>query len=68
VSTCHQPQIEHFFDRATSTLTYLVFDPITRDAVVIDPVMDFDAASGHTSSASTDHVAAQIAQHGLTLH
>jgi glyoxylase-like metal-dependent hydrolase (beta-lactamase superfamily II) len=61
-------RIEPFYDPLTSTLTYLVFDPATRDAVVIDPVMDFDAASGRTSSASTDRVAAEIARHGLALH
>ena len=63
-----RPRVQHFFDPATSTLTYLVFDPTSRDAVVIDPVMDFDAASGRTSSASADRVAAAISTHGLTLH
>ncbi|HET9990363.1 MAG TPA: MBL fold metallo-hydrolase, partial [Kofleriaceae bacterium] len=69
VSTATQQfQVTHFYDPATSTLTYLVFDPASRDAVVIDPVMDFDAASGRTSSASTDRVAQAISSHGLTLH
>lgn len=31
-----------FFDKATWTLTYLVYDPATRDALIIDPVLDFD--------------------------
>ena len=68
MSAGNPPQIEHFFDRVSSTLTYLVFDPVTRDAVVIDPVMDFDAASGRTTIVSTDQVVARIAAHGLTLH
>ena len=63
-----RPRIEHFYDPVTSTLTYLVFDPVTRDAVVIDPVLDFDPASGRTSSTSTDRVAEEVARHGLTLH
>jgi len=68
VSTRNSPQVEHFFDPVTSTLTYLVFDPTTRDAVVIDPVMDFDAASGRTASTSADLVADAIARRGLKLH
>ncbi len=35
-------EIEHFFDKNTFTITYVVFDRATKDAVVIDPVMDFD--------------------------
>lgn len=45
-------QIEHFFDPISSTMTYLVFDKSAGDAVVIDPVMDFDANQwqiGHLS-------------------
>ena len=33
--------IEPFFDPRTSTLTYVVFDRLTRDALVIDPVLDY---------------------------
>ena len=33
-------EIEAFFDDRTSTLTYLIYDSATRDAVVIDPVLD----------------------------
>ncbi len=68
MSTRQSPEVEHFFDPVTSTLTYLVFDRATRDAVVIDPVMDFDAASGRTSAVSADRVADAIARHRLTLH
>jgi len=60
--------IEHFFDRATSTLSYLVFDPVSHDAVVIDPVLDFDPASGHTSIAGVRTIADAIAARGFTLH
>lgn len=62
------PRVEHFYDPVTSTLTYLVFDPSTHDAIVIDPVMDFDVASGRTSNASVERVAEAISERGLTLH
>ena len=34
--------IRHFFDPTTRTLSYVVFDETTKDAVIIDPVLDFD--------------------------
>ena len=37
-----QSIIEAFFDEPTNTISYLVADPATRDAAVIDPVLDFD--------------------------
>ena len=47
MSTLH---IEPFYDPRTSTLTYVVLDEATRDAVVIDPVLDYDPATGTTST------------------
>lgn len=38
--------VQHFFDPDTFTLTYVVSDEVTKDAVVIDPVLDFDPPSG----------------------
>lgn len=60
--------IQHFYDAATYTLTYVVFDPATRDAVVIDPVLDFDPASGRTSTASIEQVEAFVRREGLRVH
>ncbi len=60
--------IEHFFDSATSTLTYLVYDPSTHDAVVIDPVLDFEPSSGRTSTESLRQVEARIRARELELH
>lgn len=39
-------KIQHFYDPDTFTLTYVVTDEISRDAIIIDPVLDFDPASG----------------------
>jgi len=45
-------QVKEFFDPKTFTLTYVVWDPKTLDAVVIDPVLDYDPASSSTSKES----------------
>lgn len=61
-------EIQHFFDERTSTLTYVVYDPNTLDAVVIDPVMDFDAASGAIARQSTTSVIEFLNSKHLKLH
>lgn len=61
-------QIETFFDPATWTLTYVVYDESTKDAVVIDPVLDFDPLAISVSTASNDKVAAFVQEKGLNLH
>lgn len=52
--------VETFFDPATWTLTYVVSDPVTRDAVIIDPVLDFDPASGRLTEVAVGKVAAYV--------
>lgn len=61
-------QVQHFFDPDTSTLTYVVFDPDSRDAVVIDPVLDYDPAASRTSTSSVETVAAFIVASSLRVH
>ncbi len=46
------PSVQHFFDPITFTLTYVVSDDLTKDAVVIDPVLDFDPPSGEVEDNS----------------
>ena len=50
------PHIQAFFDEQTNTITYLVSDPESRRAVVIDPVLDFDPKSARTATRSAEHV------------
>ena len=54
-----------FFDPQTWTVTYVVWDPATRHAAVIDPVLDYDFKSGHTGTASADQVLACVAENAL---
>ncbi|MEM8683952.1 MAG: MBL fold metallo-hydrolase [Pseudomonadota bacterium] len=51
-----KPIVTPFFDEATFTVTYVVIDPATRQAAIIDSVLDFDLASGKTSTDSADAV------------
>jgi glyoxylase-like metal-dependent hydrolase (beta-lactamase superfamily II) len=60
--------IEHFYDARTHTLTYVVFDEATRDAVVIDPVLDYDPAAGTTWTESYDRIASYVGTERLRLH
>lgn len=53
-------EIQEFFDEATSTLTYVVYDEAAKQGVVIDPVLDFDPKSARTREASAERVAAFI--------
>lgn len=59
--------VQHFYDPATFTLTYVVHDPETRDAVVIDPVLDFDPAGARTSTRSVEQVARYVREKTLRL-
>ena len=61
-------QIKHFFDPATWTLTYLVWDEGTGDAVVIDPVWDYNPLSVSFSTQSLDEVLAFAKKKGLKIH
>ena len=58
------PIIEAFFDEATNTISYLVADPATRVAAVIDPVLDFDMPSGAVDTVSADRMLAMAAERG----
>jgi len=61
------PDIQAFFDPATSTVSYLVSDPVTKRAAIIDPVLDFDPKSGRTSTASAEHLLAAARDKGLSV-
>jgi|GEM_PF-3179095 len=61
------PIIRAFFDKPTFTVSYVVHDPETKQAAIIDSVLDFDPASGRTSFASADAIIAYVAQQGLAV-
>jgi glyoxylase-like metal-dependent hydrolase (beta-lactamase superfamily II) len=62
-----KPIIDAFFDEATFTVTYLVSDPSSRRAAVIDSVLDYDHKSGKASTVSAERVLAKAAERGLQI-
>ena len=60
-----RPEIASFFDPATFTVTYVAHDPATREAAIIDSVLDFDPNSGRTATASADAVIDYVTSHNL---
>lgn len=60
--------IKELYDPATFTLTYVVHDPKTRDAVVIDPVLDYDPLGSRTDTHSIRAVEDYLRKHELSLH
>lgn len=61
-------KLEVFFDQDTYTLTYLVYDHKTKDALLIDPVWDYDPAASKVSEESIEKVLGFIKSHNLSLH
>jgi glyoxylase-like metal-dependent hydrolase (beta-lactamase superfamily II) len=59
------PEIRAFFDEPTNTVSYLVHDTATREAAVIDPVLDFDHRTGKASTKSADTILAAAEAAGL---
>ncbi len=60
-------KIQHFFDSRTCTLTFAVHDEASRQAVVFDSVLDFDAKSGRTWEESIDNVSQYLSENQLEL-
>ncbi len=61
-------EIKTFYDTLTSTFTYVVFDPETKDAVIIDPVLDYDPVGSKIWTESVDEVIEYVKSKDLTLH
>jgi glyoxylase-like metal-dependent hydrolase (beta-lactamase superfamily II) len=61
------PDVKVFFDAATNTFSYVVWDPASRQAAVLDSVLDYDAASGRTRHDGADAIIDFVAAQALEL-
>jgi glyoxylase-like metal-dependent hydrolase (beta-lactamase superfamily II) len=61
------PQVQSFYDPATFTFTYVVYDRTHGCAAVVDPVLDYDAVTARISTTSSDRVLAFVREQGLTV-
>ena len=62
------PEVRTFFDHATFTASYVVHDPVTLAAAIIDPVLDFTPRNGRTSTGTADAMLEFVREKGLKLH
>lgn len=60
------PDVTGFFDQATYTISYVVSDPETKHCAIIDSLLDYDQASGRTSTTSADKLISFVRDNGLT--
>lgn len=59
------PNVTTFFDEATNTATHVVRDPMSRQAAIVDPVLDYDPKSGRTAYTSADRLGDHVRSEGL---
>ncbi len=62
-----RPSVRAFFDEPTNTISYLVTDPKTKAAAIVDPVLDYDHASGKASTKSADAILAVANAEGVRI-
>ncbi|MGD9814677.1 MAG: MBL fold metallo-hydrolase [Hyphomonadaceae bacterium] len=62
-----RPEIRAFFHEPTFTVSYLVWDPASKRAAIIDSVLDFDTKSGRTGTQSAEAILAAARAQGLTV-
>jgi glyoxylase-like metal-dependent hydrolase (beta-lactamase superfamily II) len=61
------PVVNSFHHAASGTWTHVVADPATRKAAIVDPVLDFDAASGRIDARPARELLARVGELGLTV-
>jgi glyoxylase-like metal-dependent hydrolase (beta-lactamase superfamily II) len=58
------PTIHDIFDKQTGSWQYIVADPSSLSAVIIDPVLDYDANTGTISTSNADQLLSLIKEKG----
>ncbi|MEM9707675.1 MAG: MBL fold metallo-hydrolase [Pseudomonadota bacterium] len=67
VDMTQSPEVQAFFDEASNTISYIVKDPSSSSAAIIDSVMDIDYAAGRITTEHADELLRQIKEQGLQL-
>ncbi len=62
-----KPEVTAFFDEETNTASYVVRDPATNVAAIVDSVLNFDPSSGRTGKHSADQMITHVRDHDLTV-
>lgn len=62
-----KPHVKTFFDEDTFTASHVVSDPATKKAAIIDSVLDFQPASGTTTTKSADEIIAYVRDNKLDI-
>ncbi len=65
--TSARPDVHGFFHESTFSVCYIVADPATKQAAIIDPVLDYDEKAGRVSTDFADRLLAEVAKLGLTV-
>jgi glyoxylase-like metal-dependent hydrolase (beta-lactamase superfamily II) len=61
------PEVIGFYHEASGSIAYLVIDPATKHAAIVDPVLDYDEKSGRVSFEAADELLAAVKERGLTI-
>ena len=67
MSAASRPEVRAFFDEASNTISYLVWDADTLHGAVIDPVLDYEQSTGKAAVASADEILKVAAENDLTI-
>jgi glyoxylase-like metal-dependent hydrolase (beta-lactamase superfamily II) len=62
-----KPEVNAFYDEPTGSIQYVVSDPNSARCVIIDPVLDFDRASGRFTTENADAILDHVSTHGLSV-
>ncbi len=62
-----QPIIRAFFDEPTNTVSYIVADPATKQAAVIDPVLDYDPSASQVDTRSVEAILSVAKEQGYRI-
>lgn len=67
VDTSVKPEVKMFFEADTNTFSYVVKDPGSEACAIVDSVLDYDPASGRTSTKSAEQIVAYVKDRGLAV-